>query len=208
GASCRVILRQRSAANATLVDTTLTINDAVIAGPQEWIARDISIHADCDHLLVFFEASTTGGAELTFSRLCIVAGGDATFRSRLGIVAARREIFVDLDAGNDGDVGSYANPMATIAGAISALKGRGKILVSGATSPVFSVASAVDLEIVALPGARPQIRSGIEVTGISKTGGYTNVYEGSLAFNPAPYLFVDAFPEGEIAASERHALQW
>lgn len=207
GETVRVLLEQRDDSNTNLGRLTLDINNAAVEGPQEWRVTDVAIDSGCTKLLIRLDATNT--SELTVSRICLVAGGDPTFRPPLAIIEARRTIYVDLDSGNDSNSGAYASQMATISAAIQALEGRGKILVSGAQSASINISGAVDLSIEALPEERPKIISGTAVTDVSKTGGYTNVYDGTLASSPNNgYLLVDGMPEGEIALADRHALHW
>lgn len=212
GSSRRLLLRQRTALNVTVgTDQLFNPNDTVYAGPQEWADRDVAFHEDCDHLLVFAEATTTGGAELTFSRLCITSGGSPAFRPSFSILPPKVDAYVDISgAGSDGNAGTYSAPFATIPAAISTLSGRGKIFVKGnGIIPGINAGAAVDLSIIALPEWRPKIRAGILVTGVTKTGGRDYVYEGalsaSMADSAARYLYVEGLPEGPIPIAERHS---
>lgn len=121
--------------------------------------------------------------------------------------------------GNDSNNGaSLTKPVATITTALNLAKPRGKIIISEGDyefdSNGYSWAGFDELEITAVRNNRVRFISGTKVTDISKTPGYTKVYQGTLlgtGWNPPKGNFIwhhdVADPRTLINPSNRHPLQ-
>ncbi len=97
---------------------------------------------------------------------------------------------------------------ATIQAGIEAVKPFGNVIVREGDYSIFNISGFSGL-VSAYRGERVRVMNGTKLTGITKTTGYTAVYQAALAVAPNHYLFEHETPEAEtlIAAAERHPLQ-
>lgn len=116
--------------------------------------------------------------------------------------------------GNDSNTGTSAAPMRTLEAAKDALTDKsGTILVRGGDydGVRLDLSDVTDLKIMAVNNERPRFLFGEKLSGITKTSGYTNVYQATLVNGAVPYvaIYEDGTPYGKINEDEvsRHPLQ-
>ncbi|MCX2699289.1 hypothetical protein [Ochrobactrum chromiisoli] len=156
----------------------------------------------------------------------IMASGDATFRGpAVSSTGGNSPVIYADPAGNDAAAGTSITPKKTIQAAIDAAAPSGTVILSGGdySDTVLNLANAYGLKIYARNHARPVIVGGTKLTGITKSSGYTKVYQATVSSALATYLSTEqanadnspktwifqrgvADPTTAIVASERHPL--
>lgn len=182
------------------------------AGPTVLTIENIVIDADCDSIQVWLDKENATSCH--FQLPCLIEGATITaFRTPKYKVDGPAEsstatsVAYVSTTGDDTNDGSYYFPLATVEAAIDAMSGNGIVVIRGGDySESVSIAAGRNLSIRAFPQERVRFLMGTEITGVSKTGGYTKVYSGALAVAPTVHIFEHETPEGEISDAERHSL--
>lgn len=189
------------------------------ASEQVFTVDGATIHASATFLRRYF--FVPGGCSFTVSREGMYAGELGAFRPALSLQGA---VYVATDGDDETGLGTVDSPYATGARARVALFDRSKRMLQGrviyrggwygAESYTLGDLLNVGLEIVdnleieAAPGEDVHWLHGALLSGIAKTGGYTNIYQGSLTGSPLNFfIFEHLTPESQIPADEVHPAQ-
>ena len=112
------------------------------------------------------------------------------------------------DAYNGGAINA---PFKTLAYAMSKIASRGGriIMRAGDYSAGAKVTDIPNVSITAYKGERVRIILGTKLTGVTKTAGYTKVYQAALAAKPPKWVWEHDTPDARtlISAADRHPLQ-
>lgn len=124
-------------------------------------------------------------------------------------------IYMSL-TGNDSNDGSIDKPVLTFARAIAAAGKNGKIIMRGGDyinatlASGFNVAGVESLHITTHKNEKVRVIQGIKLASITKTSGYTKVYQAPLTtITPERYLWLHDVPDVStlIDIADRHPLQ-
>lgn len=134
----------------------------------------------------------------------------------LDLEASSRDVVYVATSGSDSNAGTLAAPLATFNAAITAIGGNGLVQVGGGeyrqTLDMTGILGEVHFR--AKKDKRVTIL-GSDQLSLSKTGGFTQVYDAALAAKPtgiggsrgAPMIFEWGTPSKLIADADRHDLQ-
>lgn len=117
--------------------------------------------------------------------------------------------------GSDTNSGSLQNPVLSFSKALTIVGECGKIIMRGGdyigqgSSSGFNVAGVDKLHITTYKNEVVRVIQGNALSGVSKTGGYTNVYQAALTSTPTRYLWLHDVPDvlSLIDIADRHPLQ-
>jgi hypothetical protein len=236
--SARILVIQRDAGGVEIAGTRATLA-ATVTGPG-WMRRSgIALHADTANILIYVGVQNLGGTAprtIRFGDLLLAPGANATFRRPPAlpaptVTAAPVTVYVGPN-GNNAAAGTLAAPMATIQAAINKLGGNGTVvLLRGTYTNAQRINPTTITGKVQLVGERgtgtaydsyPVIYLASKVAGITKTPGFTKVYQANVAGLPALADFNWAYQDGvadprtAIAVADRspqhrgrsHRLHW
>lgn len=115
--------------------------------------------------------------------------------------------------GLDTNTGTFDAPFLTMQKAASEVYPNGRVIMRGGdyigTSTGFNIAGFDYFEADAYKDEKLRVIQGTLLTSVTKTAGYTKVYQAALTSSPYRYMFVHDVPDVNtlIPASERHPLQ-
>lgn len=192
-----------------------TTSDVVIK------AENIVIPAGCVTVRVSFYTGGSTTNSISFSRIGLFASAKADYRPAIVMPVPSRTVYVDGTNGSDINDGSAAAPFATTDRALQALRTAdnlvsGRMIIRGgdyigASITLGSIQGVYrgfvsNLVVEAAPNERVRFILGTALTGITKSSGYTNVYQAPLSAKNAPrnFMFEHETPEGLIPLAERH----
>lgn len=120
-------------------------------------------------------------------------------------------VYVATTGNDTTGTGSAANPYATIGKALDALGGVGDVIVKpGLYTHQVNVGLIRDVSIIGdmtSDLARPLFRYGTKLSGITKTSGYTKVYQSTISLSGQPNMIWQdgvADEETEVPTAEQH----
>ncbi|WP_295377166.1 hypothetical protein [uncultured Pseudacidovorax sp.] len=229
----RVLLTQHdsSGAEITAARQTKSISTtAAISTPTRFQFDSVALHASCAtvRLYVAVQGASTDvtARELHLRDFTMTRASTGAWRASAAAggsaAAAGGMVWVNGSAGLDTAAGTAAAPLKTVNAAIDKLSGIGTVIVQESTIDPISLAAAKNLTIAADRNAQVRVIAASPLTGATKTGGYTNVYQIALATAPsaagtanggtgdyaaAIWVWLHGVPEGLISDTERHPLQ-
>ncbi|QNG44713.1 hypothetical protein [Sphingobium yanoikuyae] len=206
----RWVLIQRTAALAEITRQEIQIADqGGLSEPARVQMAAVALDANCAYIDYYFDLSAIGADARTmrFRDMLFARGRNPYFRPPP--LAVPKTVYIG-PAGSDAAAGTRAAPLATLNAAADMLKGDGQIVIlSGSyswTSSAFRLEPTKVLGHIEIMGERggsptgydvlPIIYCSAKLAGITKTPGYTKVYQVAVASPGAFANFNYAYQDG------------
>lgn len=148
------------------------------------IADNVTLPTGTTDIAFDIRIQTTVQSYLTM--ISIREGADTSFKDGLGSSTVKTVVITPTGSDATGD-GSSGSPFASLGAAITALGGRGTVLVRGAEfTKVLQFSPALVTDRIDIIGeftgtANPIVRMSDKLTGITKTAGQTKIYQVTTA---------------------------
>ncbi|WP_447888574.1 hypothetical protein [Serratia fonticola] len=199
-------------------DRNIPLND-ITSRTTLVIADNLTLPPGVAFITINFRTEGLSGVaspDMYFTKFSIREGADYSYRSSgssTGTSGELREVWISQN-GSDNNDGSKGSPFATADKALDAIGGSGSIyLVPGIfTGLQFDASKIMDVDIFGsdtIDHERTTIRYGVPVTGITKTEGYTKVYQATVSIAGQPsFIWLDGVADAQTLAPdiERHPL--
>lgn len=218
----RALLRQFDASGLEILSARRSVSIATQSGvsaPRTVRIESVPVHINCVQLDFYLSLRGPVGRTMSFRDLLFCSGRSASWRPPLQPSVLPRSVFVG-PAGSDAGVGTAASPLGTLDRAIDMVGGSGIVYVlPGSYGPAMRITPGKITGHIKIIGVRqsmgignyewPVIRMSSPVTGISKTPGYTKIYQASIVGLPPLASFQWAYqdavadPRTLIGAADR-----
>lgn len=183
------------------------------------IADNLTLPAGVAFITINFRTEGLAGAaspDMYVTKFSIREGADYAYRSSessTGTTGGVREVWIS-QSGSDNNDGSKGSPFATADKALDAIGGTGSIYLAPGifTGLQFDASKIKNVDIFGsdtVAHNRTTIMFGVPVTGISKTAGYTKVYEATVSIAGQPsFIWLNGVVDAQtlIPDLERHPL--
>lgn len=203
GANARVLLQQFTSSAEIIGARRSYLIDPAAVGPLMAQFDNVAIDPNCASVRILLDP---GASTTWFTRPNLAADTVGDYRNP---DFSQAQVYVASTGSADSNPGTQALPVASAQRAISAIKGAGTVILRGGDYFFgFDLSSASKITFAAYPGERVRLILGTQLTGVTKTAGYTKVHQAALAVAPwGQHIFEHETTEGLIPASERHSLQ-
>ncbi len=183
--------------NAISSETTFSLSGATLLSTATTVDLDINL------------SNSSGDKTREFYvRAMLLCDGDVAVFRHPQQQPDYRTVYV-ATTGSDLNAGTLVEPFATLAKAVAAVSPNGRIIMrEGDYSVGASLSGCSKIEIGAYKGERVRFVLGNKISGISKSAGYTKVYQAALAVKPALWVWEHEIPDIRTQINlNRHPLQ-